>query len=304
MSHTIQIGDRVYSGAYPIDISIPLIFNGPQPNVYSGEKAMSKACEAGDLVGDIRKGGSCNFEQYTFIPHCNGTHTECVGHITNKRISIRDCLQDVLISAVLITVEPEKASETGEKYAVKFGEYDLLITRKLLQSILSEPRAIATGFRHASGTEPPRGRNAATREADDAALIIRTLPNDESKLTRQYGSKNLDLSKTTPFFSTEAMEYIVGLGVKHLLVDLPSIDRLYDEGKLSNHRIFWNVEEGSFETNADTRINGTITELIYIPNEVEDGNYLLNLQIAPFMADASPSRPILFKLIDGYLRNN
>ena len=71
---------------------------------------------------------------------------------------------------------------------------------------------------------------------------------------------------------------------------------LYDAGKLSNHRVFWNVEQGSFDANERTRINSTITELIYVPNEIEDGEYLLNLQIAPFAADASPSRPILFRV--------
>src|SRR6185369_11197614 len=99
-----------------------------------------------------------------------------------------------------------------------------------------------------------------------------------------------------PYFTAEAMEYIVGRGFKHLLVDLPSIDRLFDEGKLANHRIFWNVERGSFEVNAGTRRNSTITELIYVPDVVEDGEYLLNLQIAPFESDASPSRPLLFRL--------
>ena len=80
----------------PLDISIPLNFNGAQPNAYGVEKASSKPCEAGNSIGDTRQNGSCNFEQYKFIPHCNGTHTECVGHITNERISIRDCLQDRL----------------------------------------------------------------------------------------------------------------------------------------------------------------------------------------------------------------
>ena len=84
--------------------------------------------------------------------------------------------------------------------------------------------------------------------------------------------------------------------VRHLLVDLPSIDRIYDEGKLTNHRIFWNVEQNSFETTAKSFINRTITELIYAPDEIADGNYLLNLQIAPFAAEASPSRPRLFKV--------
>jgi hypothetical protein len=89
---------------------------------------------------------------------------------------------------------------------------------------------------------------------------------------------------------------MIEAGIRHLLVDLPSIDRTFDEGKLSNHRIFWNVRQGSFETNEASFTNNTITELIYVPVEVEDGNYLLNLQIAPFAADASPSRPVLFKM--------
>src|SRR5215213_10600106 len=93
----------------PLDISIPLQFNGAQPNAYGVEEATSKPCEAGEIVGDTRLGGSVNFEQYKFIPHCNGTHTECAGHITHARISVRDCLQDAFILASLISVEPEKA---------------------------------------------------------------------------------------------------------------------------------------------------------------------------------------------------
>src|SRR5258708_36737423 len=104
MSSSIQIGDREYSITNPIDISIPLNFNGRQPNAYGVEPATSLACEYGDLVGDTRLGGSVNFEQYTFIPHCNGTHTECVGHITKKRISVRDCLKDVFVPRLLVAV--------------------------------------------------------------------------------------------------------------------------------------------------------------------------------------------------------
>jgi arylformamidase len=254
---SLKIGERTFQidSKEPLDLSIPLIFNGPQPNAYGVEPATSTACEYGDLFGDTRRGGSCNFERVSLIPHCNGTHTECVGHITNERISVRDCLRDVFIPAMLISLKPEGMEESD----------DLLITRKSLEAadgvVLSEH-----------------------------ALIIRTLPNDASKLTRKYGDV------IPPFFTTEAIEYIVELEVKHLLVDLPSIDRIYDEGKLLNHRIFWNVEKGSFEVNEKTRMNATITELIYVPNEIEDGEYLLNLQIAPFASDASPSRPLLFKI--------
>lgn len=242
----------------PIDISMPLRFNGPQPNAYGVEPATSNACEYGDLVGDTRRGGSVNFEQYTFIPHCNGTHTECVGHITNDRISVRDCLKDVFIWAVLVSVEPKK---------VNGG--DAVIDRRALEDANVQPPATAGG---------------------SDSLIVRTLPNDDSKFTREYGDV------IPPYLSTEAVQYIVECGFKHVLVDLPSIDRIFDGGELANHRIFWNVEPGSFEVNADTRLTSTITELIYVPNDVEDGKYLLNLQIAPFEADAAPSRPVLFRL--------
>jgi len=274
---SIQINDQTINidADNPLSVAIPLRFNGEQPNAYGVEKATSEACAAGSIVGDTRRGGSCNFEQYKFIPHCNGTHTECIGHITNARISVHDCLQDSFIIAYLISVKPEKAAESSETYAVDLNEKELLITRNAIEKAFGD-----SGFkiRDSKSIDLPK------------ALIIRTLPNDESKLTKTY------LEEIPPFFSTEAMRFIREMNVRHLLVDLPSIDRIFDEGKLSNHRIFWNIEPGAFETSLRSLIHNTITELIYAPNEIADGAYLLNLQIAPFATDASPSRPILFAI--------
>ncbi len=235
------------------DISIPIRFNGPQPNAFGVEAATSRP------IGDTREGSSANFEQYTFIPHCSGTHTECVGHITDERISVLDCLTDVFLKALLVSVDAEE-----------YGK-DLVLSKRSLSDALA-----ALTYVRATDTEP-------------TALVVRTLPNDDSKLTRRYGDASVP-----PYFTADAMEWIVGCGFKHLLVDMPSIDRMFDEGKLVNHRIFWNVASGSREINAATRMTSTITELIYVPNEVADGEYLLNLQIAPFVADAAPSRPVLF----------
>ena len=267
MNAELKIDGRVFQfdEAKPIDISIPLNFNGPQPNAYGVAPATAEACESGDLVGDTRRGGSCNFERYTFIPHCNGTHTECVGHITHERISVRNCLKDILLRAKLVTVDPAREENPTDTYSSPIEPKDRLITKNILES--------------AGVTSSPR-----------SALIIRTLPNDDRRLTRRY------VEDVPPYFTTEAIEFIVACGFRHLLVDLPSIDRLYDNGKLSNHRSFWNVEPGSFEVKPDSRIHSTITEMIYVPNSIEDGEYLLNLQIAPFASDASPSRPILFRL--------
>lgn len=246
----------------PIDISIPLQFNGPQPNAFGVKPATSKACEYGSLVGDTRLGGSVNFEQITLIPHCSGTHTECVGHITNERISVTECLLDIFMPALLVSA------------GVSFEGDDLIVSADSLS------KAVTSTSDSAKGTFQ-----------DQSALIVRTLPNDDHKLSQTY-----DTDYIPPYFTTEAIEFIVKKGFKHFLVDLPSIDRLFDDGKLLNHRKFWNVEPGSFEVNENTRLNSTITELIYVPNEVADGEYLLNLQIAPFISDAAPSRPVLFAI--------
>jgi arylformamidase len=86
------------------------------------------------------------------------------------------------------------------------------------------------------------------------------------------------------------VKFMVSKGVKHLLIDLPSIDKEKDGGELLGHNAFWN-------TKGKLRLDATITELIYVSNKIEDGEYFLNLQIAPFENDASPSKPILYKVI-------
>lgn len=115
------------------------------------------------------------------------------------------------------------------------------------------------------------------------AVIIRTLPNGIDK-------KSLNYSGTNPcYFDIEIVALLNEYGVKHFLVDQPSVDREEDGGALAFHHAFWNVpEKPNFER--------TITELIYVPNEVADGSYILEIQLAAFHNDASPSRPVLYKI--------
>lgn len=121
------------------------------------------------------------------------------------------------------------------------------------------------------------------------ALIIRTLPNSSAKKHLNYSNTN------PPYLSEEAAHFIREIGVEHLLIDLPSVDKEHDEGKLMAHKAFWNVKNVN-EVNEDARFNATITELIFVPDTVLDGSYLLNLQIVSFENDASPSKPILYPL--------
>lgn len=116
------------------------------------------------------------------------------------------------------------------------------------------------------------------------ALIIRTFPNSSEKLTKQYSHTNW------PYLTEGAAIYIKDLGVEHLLIDLPSVDKEKDEGKLLAHKAFWNYPK-------NIRSQATITEMIYANNDIKDGSYLLNLQIASFENDASPSKPVLYRIL-------
>jgi kynurenine formamidase len=121
------------------------------------------------------------------------------------------------------------------------------------------------------------------------AIIIRTLPNPEAK-------KHLNYSNTNPPYLEEAAAlFIREKGIQHLLIDLPSVDREHDEGKLVAHKAFWNVKDVN-HVNDDARFNCTITEMIYVHEKVKDGSYILNLQFASFENDASPSKPVLYSL--------
>lgn len=114
------------------------------------------------------------------------------------------------------------------------------------------------------------------------ALIIRTLPNYIDKRSRKYSHTNW------PYLEESAAKYIKGSGIKHLLIDLPSVDKEKDEGKLLAHKAFWDFPK-------NTRYDSTITEMIYVPNKIEDGDFILNLQVASFENDAAPSKPVLYK---------
>lgn len=149
------------------------------------------------------------------------------------------------------------------------------------------PALLITIAPEKSGTDfviSPTQLEKAIGDEMPAALVVRTLPNTKEKLSRQYSHSN------PPYFTEEAMKFLVEKGIEHLLVDLPSVDKEKDEGKLLAHKAFWGVD-GTLRTGA------TITEFIYVSHGIRDGRYLLNLQFAPFENDASPSRPVLFKLL-------
>ncbi len=268
MNLTIQINQEPYrvNLEQSYSLAIPLNFAGAQPNHFGVNNATAQVIEEGGFVGDTSRGGSCNVSTITFTPHCNGTHTESVGHIVNELVSVGQLAKDLML-AQLISVTPIRAMETTDSYLPKLENNDWVVTKDDLK------------------------RQLESIDLNFNALIVRTLPNKHDKLSSVYGEQH-----QPPFFTREAMSFIRELGVQHLLVDFPSLDKMYDEGLLTNHHVFWNVEESTHQLTKQVETEKTVTEMIYVPDSISDGLYLLNLNIADFESDAAPSRPVLYAL--------
>lgn len=229
----------------PIDISISIDVSRQNVNAwYIGEPKIYPEDFDGQKI-KVSEGAAVNFNNIEFNPHSHITHTECVGHITEKVHSINKHLKQFFFLAELITIAPTQLEE------------DFVITKKQLQYALGNKK----------------------REA----IVIRTLPNLSDKKSAQYSNTN------PPYLLEEAAIYLREKGIKHLLIDLPSVDREKDDGLLVSHNAFWN-------TSGKVRLDATITEFIFVPNDLEDGPYVLNLMIAPFENDATPSKPVLYKV--------
>lgn len=241
----------------PLSLAIPLRFDGPQPNFFGAPAASARPWRAEGFVGDTRQGGGCNVAALSLVPHCNGTHTETAGHVLDADHPVFVPLAQSLMPALLVSVTPVQE------------ENDSLITREALSAAIGR-----------FDFEAPE------------ALIVRTLPNDPAKTEKTYADDD-----PPPFFTAEAMRDLADRGIRHLLVDIPSIDRMHDGGRLANHRIFWNLPEGTHDPAPGAWLDRTVTEMIFVPDDIADGRYLLNLQAPAFATHAAPSRPVLYPLV-------
>lgn len=229
----------------PLDLSIGLQAGEGNLRAWYVNPPIFEPVRANGFIGSVEEGGGVNFRDVFFNPHGHGTHTECHGHITPEVVSVNQKLRTYFFKARLVSVQPERL-ENGDE----------LISKSLLEE-----------------------------EIDDSpieALIIRTLPNEQNKTSKNYSDTN------PPYLDLSVMEIIEKHQIQHLLVDMPSVDRESDEGKLVFHHAYWNVPENPNDK--------TITELIYVKDEIEDGLYILEMQMAPFENDASPSRPVLYEI--------
>lgn len=230
----------------PIDLSIEM--NSMSAKAWYQDSLKINPVINGDFIGEVKSGAPVNFRNIEFNPHAHGTHTECYGHISKEWVNVSALITTYFHFSQIITIQP-----------VKLDNGDLVITKASISDV----------FDHDKGVK---------------SLLIRTLPNSEVKLQKDYSNTN------PPYLLEEAMSYIVESGIDHFMIDLPSVDKENDEGKLLAHRIFWNYPN-------NIRKHASITELIYIPDTVKDGFYISNIQFPKFNNDASPSRIFIYDLL-------
>jgi arylformamidase len=249
----------------PCSLAITLDFNDVQPRWFGAPAARSAPLSEGDFSGRVHSGASCNCSTMSFTPHLDGTHTECAGHLTLEPIDARTVVPVGFLTALLLSVTPMPAHSTEESSDPAPHGDDLLIT--------------AAGLARAWPAKLPFAPQS---------LIVRTLPNTPSKRSRDYRSE------PAAYLSIQAAALLVARGIEHLVLDVPSADRAEDGGRLSAHREFFGLPPGVVSLGAVRRPQCTITELAYIEQGVNDGAYLLELQIPALGGDAVPSRPLLF----------
>lgn len=238
---------------FPLDISIPISNTADNLRAWFVDPPIIEPVRAHGFLGSVAEGGNVNFRNIFFNPHGHGTHTECLGHITPIVHSVNKSLKSYLFKAEIITLTPSDYENKEE------GIMDKIITKSQLEDKLAD-----------KNTE---------------ALIIRTTPNGENK-------KHLNYTETNPaYIDINCIDIINKCGIKHLLIDLPSVDRESDGGKLAFHHAFWQVP-------SNPQFDKTITEMIFVDNHIQDGSYILELQVAAFENDASPSRPVLYSILN------
>jgi len=246
-------------------LAIPLDPHGDQPSFFVSDRATAEPLREGDYVGSIRAGGSCNAEVIRYVPHSHGTHTECAGHILESASTVQQSIDQQPGLARVITVSGSSPWDSDDDY---HQPVERLICRDEIRAQLG------------SGNLD-----------EYRAVVIRSLPNDPGKISRNYSEY-----PHYPVLSAQAVQWLAASKLPPLLIDMPSLDKADDQGKLANHRSWWGLD-GSGDIDAAFAATRSVTEMIFVPGHVEDGEYWLELQLSPIMSDACASRPVIYPLV-------
>eukprot|EP01083_Nonionella_stella_P087340 242949_1 len=206
---------------------------------------------------------SVNVDQLTICCHNNRTHTESTKHIYSDGLNVSECNpSNSFFGCILISVTPIPVHRLNDnEYKYDCGENidrynDWIITKSMIVEKIRSLKSVPSLFKQ--------------------AIFIRV----EDRVNNQM----IDLNKHWPFLSNDAMQYLHDNISNVFGINLSSVDRMVSP-KVPNHRIWF----------GDPKSTRLITECLSIPNNISDGLYMLNLQLAPIAnTDAVPTRPILY----------
>jgi hypothetical protein len=261
-------------GLPPIDLGSaaslarPLAFDGHDPVHFGAPAPRRRALQLPGFSGEVGRGASCNCATLELTPHCNGTHTESVAHLVLEPLDACEVAPLAPLPALLLSLAPRAAGDTDEDSDPAPQPGDRLLTRAALRAIWPVgmpfvPRALVLR------TTAPVAAPAPPAPHDDA------IP---------------------PYLSRQLVTELVERGIEHLVVELPSIDRSHDQGRLCGHRLFFGLPPGSVRLAEARRAGCTITELAQVPAQWPDGPCALQLTMPRIAGDAVPSRPLLYRL--------
>ncbi|MFO1427228.1 MAG: cyclase family protein [Steroidobacteraceae bacterium] len=258
------------AGSLPRSLARPLRFDGSDPRHFGAPAPLASPWQSAAFKGAVRLGASCNCARLTLVPHCHGTHTECAGHLTLETLDVAEIaplgpLPALLLSVVCVDAGVAATRGEGSDPAPRPG--DRLVTRWALQAAWQAHAAAAPG--------PQTGLILRLVERDVVAALA-----------------GAPAGPVPPYFSREAMQWIVEQGIEHLVVELPSLDRTEDQGVLCAHRLFFGLPPGGTGLAAATRARATVTELALVPLDLADGPCGLQLAMPRIAGDAVPSQPL------------
>jgi len=255
-----------------VSLAIAVDFGGPGPRHFGAGAPATRPFSIGHFSGSVAHGASANCSTITLTPHCQMTHTESVAHLTREAGDAWRVVPRGLMPAVVVSVVPEPARESNETTDPQPFATDSLISKRRLRAAW------------------PMTRPSMGTILDPVAAIVRTLPNDPGKRSRDYSEI------VPPYLTREAVEWLIEKRIEHLVLDVPSLDRTHDEGHMIGHRLFFGLPPGSTARGDAARSRATITELAFVPDEVPDGPCVLALAVPAIGGDAVPSQPIVYPL--------
>lgn len=242
--------------------------DGSSPRWFDAPPAHAWPHRVGNFSGSVLTGASCNCRNLQLTPHASGTHSESAGHLTSDEFPVLPLLPMTPQPGLLLRIGTELAKNTTESADFKPLPDDRLITAAALRAAWP----VTAPFR-------------------PQALIIAT---ESSLHGTRVSTRELQIP---PYLSRECAEWLVENDIQHLVVEVPSIDRLQDAGQLTAHRIFFGFPpQRSPATpllaSAATRAQATITELAAVDADIANGHGFLQIQAPAIDGDAIPTRPI------------